>query len=164
MIAVRSPDPVLFLGYWNAPEATAAKFVKNWLVTGDLGTKDSDGYFWYEGREDDVISSGGYRIGPADLEDCIAKHPAVKMVAVVGRPDPVRGEIVKAFVVVGADARENDNLKQDIQSFVRDKLAAYQYPREIEFLDELPLTATGKVRRRDLRERDAGHAEAGGTT
>src|SRR5579875_2401761 len=99
IVAVRRPDPVLFLGYWNDPEASRAKFAGEWLLTGDIAIADEDGYFWYKGREDDLISSGGYRIGPTDIEECLGKHPVVVMAAVVGRPDPVRGEIVKAFVV-----------------------------------------------------------------
>ena len=99
IIAVRRPDPVMFLGYWNNPEATAAKFAGDWCLTGDVAVRDEDGYIWYKGREDDLISSGGYRIGPTDIEDCLIKHPAVLMAAVVGVPDPVRGESVRAFVV-----------------------------------------------------------------
>jgi acetyl-CoA synthetase len=154
IIAVHRPDPVEFLGYWNMPEATADKYSGDWLLTGDLGVKDPDGYFWFKGREDDLISSGGYRIGPTDIEDCIIRHPAVLMVAVIGSPDKVRGEIVKAFVVPRPNVDPDAALARDIQDFVRDKLAAYQYPREVAFVDALPLTATGKIRRRDLRDED----------
>ncbi len=154
IIAVRSPDPVAFLGYWRDPDQTAAKFVGDWITTGDLGRKDEEGYFWYEGREDDVISSGGYRIGPGDIEECILKHPAVLMVAAIGAPDATRGEVVKAFVVLRPGNSPGSALAQEIQLFVRGKLAGYQHPREVEFLDELPLTATGKVRRKDLRDRE----------
>ena len=154
IIAVRSPDPVAFLEYWRAPEATAEKSVGGWITTGDLGRRDPEGYFWYEGREDDIISSGGYRIGPGDIEDCIMKHPAVLLVAVIGRPDATRGEIVKAFVVTRPGHPPGDALAAEIQGFVRGKLAGYQHPREVEFLDELPLTATGKIRRKDLRDRE----------
>ena len=104
VIGARRPDPVMFLGYWNNPEATSAKFAGDWLLTGDIAVQDEQGYFWYKGREDDLISSGGYRIGPTDIEDCLMKHPTVLMAAVVGHPDPVRGEIVRAFVVPKADA------------------------------------------------------------
>jgi acetyl-CoA synthetase len=154
VIAIRRPDPVMFLGYWNNPEATAAKFEGDWLLTGDLGRRDDDGYLTYLGREDDLISSAGYRIGPSEVEDCLAKHPAVALCAVIGVPDPIRGEVVKAFVVPKPGETPNSELERSIRSFVRERLAAHEYPRQIAFLDELPLTATGKVRRRDLRERE----------
>jgi acetyl-CoA synthetase len=152
VIAVRRPDPVMFIEYWRQPEATAAKFAGNWL-TGDIGIKDEGGYFWYKGREDDLISSGGYRIGPTDIEDCILAHPAVLLVAVVGAPDPIRGEIVKAFIVPRPGISAEPKLAGEIQGFVRDRLAAYQYPRAVEFVDSLPMTATGKIMRRELRQR-----------
>jgi acetyl-CoA synthetase len=151
IIAVQRPDPVMFLGYWNNPQATAAKFAGNWCLTGDVAVKDDDGYVWYKGREDDLISSGGYRIGPTDIEDCLMKHPAVLMAAVVGSPDPVRGEIVKAFVVARPELATSPGLSEEIRSFVGERLAYYQAPREIVFLPELPLTATGKIMRRELR-------------
>ena len=152
LIAVARPDPVMMLGYWNQPEATAQKFVGDWMVTGDTGACDADGYFWFQGRDDDIISSGSYRIGPGDIEDCIIRHPAVLMVAVIGVPDPVRTEIIKAFVVLKPGQAGSPALSAEIQAFVRERLAAYQYPREVEFVDALPLTPTGKIRRRDLRE------------
>lgn len=152
LIAVARPDPVMMLGYWNQPEATAQKFVGDWMVTGDTGACDADGYFWFQGRDDDIISSGSYRIGPGDIEDCIIRHPAVLMVAVIGVPDPVRTEIIKAFVVLKPGQAGSPVLGAEIQAFVRERLAAYQYPREVEFVDALPLTPTGKIRRRDLRE------------
>ena len=155
-IAVRRPDPVMFLGYWRNPEATAAKFRGDWLITGDVGRMDADGYVTYLGRDDDLITSAGYRIGPGEVEDCLAKHPAVSLCAVIGVPDPVRGEAVKAFVVPRPGVAPDRELAADIQGFVRARLAAHEYPRVVEFLDELPLTATGKVRRRDLRERERG--------
>jgi acetyl-CoA synthetase len=151
-IAVARPDPVMMLGYWRQPEATTAKFAGDWLLTGDTGACDADGYFWFQGRDDDIISSGSYRIGPGDIEDCISRHPAVLMVAVVGSPDPVRTEVIKAFVVPKPDAEPSDVLAAEIQALVRERLAAYQYPREIEFVTELPMTATGKIRRKDLRD------------
>ena len=153
IIAVRRPDPVMFIEYWRQPEATSAKFAGDWCLTGDIGIKDEDGYFWYKGREDDLIGSGGYRIGPTDIEDCILAHPAVLLVAVVGMPDPIRGEIVKAFVVPRPGTDAGPKLADEIQAFVRDRLAAYQYPRAVEFVDSLPMTATGKIMRRKLRER-----------
>jgi acetyl-CoA synthetase len=150
-IAVRRPDPVMFLGYWNNPEATRAKFAGDWLLTGDVAAQDSDGYIWYEGREDDLISSGGYRIGPADIEDCLTKHPAVVMAAAVGVPDPVRGEVVKAFVVPKPGVAADAALAAEIRTFVGSHLAHYQAPREVAFVPSLPLTATGKIMRRELR-------------
>ncbi len=158
IIAVRRPDPVMFIEYWRQPEATAAKFAGDWCLTGDIGIKDEGGYFWYKGREDDLISSGGYRIGPTDIEDCILSHPAVLLVAVVGAPDPIRGEIVKAFIVPRPGNSPGPELASEIQAFVRDRLAAYQYPRAVEFVDSLPMTATGKIMRRELR---AGAIDAG---
>jgi acetyl-CoA synthetase len=153
MIAVRRPDPVMFLGYWNNPDATKAKFAGDWLLTGDVALRDQDGYIWYKGREDDLISSGGYGIGPTDIEDCLMKHEAVLMAAAVGHPDPVRGEIVRAFVVPRPGIPAGPELAEEIRSFVGRRLAWYQAPRDIVFVDELPLTATGKIIRRDLRER-----------
>jgi acetyl-CoA synthetase len=151
IIGVRRPDPVMFLGYWNNPEATQAKFAGEWLLTGDVAIKDAEGYIWYKGREDDLISSGGYRIGPTDIEDCLMKHPAVLMAAVVGSPDPVRGEIVKAFVVLKPEVATGPGLSEEIRNFVGARLAHYQAPREIVFVTALPLTATGKIMRRELR-------------
>jgi acetyl-CoA synthetase len=150
-ISIKRPDPVMFLEYWKNPEATHAKYVGDWCLTGDLAKKDEDGYFWFVGRKDDVITSAGYRIGPAEIEDCIMKHPAVGMVAVVGSPDEVRTEIVKAFVVLKAGVHADAELEADIQRFVKVRLAAHEYPREIEFVNELPMTATGKIMRKDLK-------------
>jgi acetyl-CoA synthetase len=155
-IAVRRPDPVMFLRYWNQPEATDEKFVGDWLLTGDLGQRNADGYFWFKGRSDDVITSAGYRIGPTEIEDCLLKHPAVAMAAVVGRPDALRTEIVKAFIVPRAGVETTEALTREIQDFVKARLAAYEYPREIEYLDELPMTATGKIIRRALKQRASG--------
>lgn len=152
ILAARRPDPVFMLGYWNRPEATAEKFVGDWWMTGDIGVKDADGYLFFVGRDDDVISSGAYRIGPGEIEDCLIGHPAVANAAVIGAPDPVRGEIVKAFVVLGPGHAGDAAMTRAIQAHVRDRLAAHQYPRAVEFVAELPMTITGKVRRRDLRE------------
>jgi acetyl-CoA synthetase len=151
-VAIRSPDPVMFLEYWGNPEATAEKYVGAWCLTGDLARKDEQGYLWFVGRKDDVITSSGYRIGPAEIEDCILKHPAVSMVAVVGSPDPVRTEIVKAFIVLKPDTQAGPNLEEEIKTFVKIRLAAHEFPREIAFVDRLPLTATGKIMRKDLRK------------
>ncbi len=153
-IAVKRPDPVMFLEYWRQPDATRKKFIGDWLLTGDLARKDEDGYFWFHGRTDDVITSAGYRIGPAEIEDCLMKHPAVAMVAVVGRPDEVRTEIVKAFIVPKAEVTPGPDVEKDIKTFVKTRLAAHEYPREIEFVRELPMTATGKIMRRELKKRE----------
>jgi acetyl-CoA synthetase len=151
-IAVKAPDPVFFLRYWNKPEATEEKFRNGWLLTGDTGHRDEESYFWFHGRNDDVIISGGYRIGPTEIEECLMAHPAVAMVAVVGVPDPLRGEVVKAFIVPREGVVIDDTVHADVQAFVRTRLSAHEYPRLIEFRDSLPMTITGKIRRKDLRE------------
>ncbi len=151
-IAIRRPDPVMFLEYWNDRPATEQKFAGDWLLTGDTGTRDPEGYFRFAGREDDVISSGGYRIGPGEVEDCLIQHPAVAMAAVIGVPDELRGQRVKAYVVLDESASAGGELAAEIQNFVKTRLAAHEYPREVEFVAALPLTATGKIMRKDLRE------------
>jgi acetyl-CoA synthetase len=151
-VAIRRPDPVMFLEYWKNPEATREKFIGDGLCTGDLAKKDREGYFWFVGRKDDVITSSGYRIGPAEIEDCLLKHPSVSMAAVIGSPDPVRTEVVKAFIVLKAEISPGLSLKEDIQNFVKTRLAAHEYPREIEFVKEFPMTATGKIMRKELRK------------
>lgn len=153
-LACRYPHPVAMLGYWENADATQEKFNSGWVLTGDFGRQDDEGFFWFEGREDDLISSGAYRIGPSEIEDCLMKHPAVAMATVIGAPDPIRGSIVKAFIVTGDAVEENESLRETLQEHVRKRLSAHQYPRAIEFLTELPMTATGKVRRRDLREKE----------
>ena len=153
-LAARSGDPVMFLGYWGNEDATREKFIGEWFCTGDVGVRDEDGYLWFVGRKDDVISSAGYRIGPGEIEDCLLKHPAVVQAAVIGSPDELRGNIVKAFIVLTKGYGPSDDLKKEIQDSVRTRLAAYEYPREIEFIDEVPMTTTGKVRRVELRERE----------
>jgi acetyl-CoA synthetase len=150
-IAVKRPDPVMFLEYWGRPEATREKFIGDWMTTGDQGVIDDEGYVSFVGRDDDVITSAGYRIGPGEIEDCLITHPAVALAAVVGKPDPVRTEIVKAFVVLKPGQAASERLAADIQGFVRTRLSAHEYPREIAFIDELPMTTTGKVIRRLLR-------------
>jgi acetyl-CoA synthetase len=155
-IAVRAPDPVMFLQYWRNPEATARKFRGDWLLTGDIGVSDEGGYFWFHGRDDDVIISAGYRIGPDEVEGCVAGHPAVSMVAVIGVPDALRGEVVKAFVVPRDGYESGPALAADIQAYVKTRLSGHEYPREVEFLSELPMTITGKIMRRELRNRGAG--------
>ena len=149
-------DAVHFLGYWKQIEATQKKYTGDWFHTGDVGYRDDEGYLWFVGRADDVISSAGYRIGPGEIEDCILKHPAVLQVAAIGVPDPegIRGDIVKAFVVLRPEISACDDLAADIQDTVRHQLAAYEYPRQLEFVAELPMTTTGKVRRIELRQRE----------
>ncbi|MGL4974808.1 MAG: AMP-binding enzyme, partial [Bosea sp. (in: a-proteobacteria)] len=151
-ISVQRPDPVMFLGYWNRPEATAAKFIGDWMTTGDQGICDADGYIRFVGRDDDVITSSGYRIGPGEVEDCLIRHPAVALAAVIGKPDALRTEIVSAHLVLKPGYEASPELTNDIQSFVRSRLAAHEYPREIVFRKELPMTTTGKIIRRLLRE------------
>jgi acetyl-CoA synthetase len=151
-IAIARPDPVMFLEYWGKPDATRDKFIGDWMTTGDQGVADEDGYIRFIGRDDDVITSSGYRIGPSEIEDCLIRHPAVALAAVVGKPDPVRTEIVKAFIVLKAGHSPSDALAADIQSFVRTRLSAHEYPREVAFIAEMPMTTTGKVIRRLLRQ------------
>ncbi len=151
-IAVKRPDPVMFLEYWQNPDATRSKFIGDWLVTGDLGVRDDEGYLKFVGRNDDVITSAGYRIGPGEIEDCLLTHPAVKMSAVIGVPDELRTEIVKAYIVLKYEYQPSDQLAADIQAHVKHRLAAHEYPRAIAFVDYLPLTTTGKIIRRELRQ------------
>lgn len=154
-IAVRYEDnPVCFVEYWNKPGKTSGKVRNGWLLTEDLGRMDEDGYVAFVGRKDDVIISAGYRIGPEEVEDSVAGHEAVADAAVIGVPDDERGEVPKAFVVLTADAEPSDDLRESIRQHVRDRLAKYEYPREIETVDELPKTATGKVRRASLRDHE----------
>jgi len=147
-------DPVFFLEYWKNPQATKEKFIGDWGCTGDQGRMDEDGYIWYQGRSDDVIKSAGYRIGPAEIESCLVKHPAVANAAVIGKPDATRGAVVKAFVVLQSGFSGSEKLIEEIQQHVRGRLAPYEYPREIEFIDALPMTTTGKVQRKELRKRE----------
>jgi acetyl-CoA synthetase len=151
-IAVKRPDPVMLLEYWNNPAATAEKYAGDWLLTGDLGHRDEDGYFWYHGRADDVITSAGYRIGPGEIEEALLRHPAVRLAAAIGVPDPVRTETVKAFLVLADDCQPTELLKKEIREFVKTRLARHAYPRAIEFVDSLPMTTTGKIVRRELRD------------
>ena len=150
-IAVARPDPAMFLGYWNQPAATAAKFIGSWMATGDQAVADADGYVSFLGRDDDIITSSGYRIGPAEIEDCLLRHPAVAAAAAVGKPDALRTEIVKAFIVLREGRVGSPELEADIRAFVRARLSAHEYPREIAFVDALPMTTSGKVLRRELR-------------
>jgi acetyl-CoA synthetase len=152
-IAVLRPDPVMFLEYWGKPQATRDKFIGDWMTTGDQGVVDEDGYFSFVGRDDDVITSAGFRIGPGEIEDCLIRHPAVALAAVVGKPDALRTEIVKAFIVLKKNHAPSDALAAEIQNFVKTRLSGHEYPREVAFIDDMPMTTTGKVIRRLLRER-----------
>ena len=145
------PDPIFFLGYWKNAQATADKFTGDWCRTGDLAVCDEEGYLWYQGRADDVFKSAGYRIGPSEIENCLVKHAAVANAAVVPKPDAERGALVKAYVVLAAGYTASPALIEALQQHVRGKLAPYEYPKEIEFIDALPMTTTGKVQRRVLR-------------
>jgi acetyl-CoA synthetase len=152
-IAVRRPNPVMFLRYWNKPEATEGKFLGDWLLTGDRARRDEEGYVFFQGRDDDVISSAGYRIGPSEIEDSLLRHPAVANAAAVGKPDALRGEIVKAFVTLKPGFAPSPQLAEDIQKQVKTRLSAHEVPREIEFVSDMPLTTSGKIIRRLLRDR-----------
>ncbi len=149
-VAIRRGSASMMLEYWNKPEQTAEKFHGDWMLTGDRGIWEGD-YLRFVGREDDVITSAGYRIGPAEIEDCLLTHDAVATVGVVGKPDPVRTEIVKAYVVLRAGVEPSEGLAKELQDFVKERLARYSYPREITFLEVLPMTVTGKVIRRELK-------------
>ncbi len=159
-IAVKAPDPVMFLGYWNNPRATQQKFIGDWMRTGDYGRKDNGGNFWFSGRKDDIIESGGFRIGPGEVEDCLMKHPAVALVGVIGVADPVRGEIVKAFILPKAGVTPNKALEQSLKDHVKNNLEAHAYPREVAFVDEMPRTKTGKILRNELRKLHKGAFES----
>ena len=152
-IAIFRPDPVMFLGYWRRDKATIEKFIGDWMTTGDQGIQDEEGYIQFIGRNDDVITSSSYRIGPVEIEDCLIRHPAVALAAVVGKPDPLRTEIVKAFLVLRPDFEPSKVLASDIRDFVKSRLSAHEYPREIAFVESLPMTTTGKIIRRELRAR-----------
>jgi acetyl-CoA synthetase len=160
-LAFRSPDPVMMLEYWQNPEATRNKYADGWLITGDLAQCDEDGYFWFHGRADDVITSAGYRIGPSEIEDVLARHPAVVMAAAVGVPDPVRTESIKAFVILKEGISPSPALVEEVRNFVRDHLARHEVPRDIEFVATLPMTTTGKILRRELRDAERAKAAKG---
>jgi acetyl-CoA synthetase len=151
VVGVRRSNPCTMIEYWKNPDATAKKYAGGFLLTGDLGIQDADGYFWYVSREDDVITSAGYRIGPSEIEHTLLKHPAVALSAVVGVPDPIRTEAIKAWIVLRPGFAASDALAREIQDFVKVQLAAHEYPRFVQFTESLPMTATGKVLRRELR-------------
>lgn len=150
-IAVNRPDPVMFLKYWNDSRATDDKFIGDWVRTGDFARVDGDGYFWFTGRKDDLITSSGYRIGPTEVEESILKHQAVSMVAVIGVPDTVRGNIVKAFIKTKPGYKPSSELGDSIKQSVKSRLGAHEYPREISFVESFPMTTSGKIMRRELR-------------
>lgn len=155
-IAVRvEPErPIgLFRGYWQNPDATANCYRGDWYLTGDCAYTDEDGYFWFVARADDIITSAAYRIGPFEVENALMEHPAVAEVAVVGKPDPERTEIVKAFIVLADGYEPSEELACQLQEHTKQATAPYKYPREIEFTAELPKTHTGKIRRTELRKR-----------
>lgn len=154
------PDPIFFLGYWKNEKSTLGKYTGDWCRTGDMAVRDEDGYLWYQGRADDVFKAAGYRIGPSEIENCLVKHPAVANAAVVPKPDAERGALVKAYVVLATGHEASDALVADLQTHVRGKLAPYEYPKEIEFITELPMTTTGKVQRRVLRLQEEERAKA----
>ncbi|MGE3301916.1 MAG: AMP-binding protein [Hyphomonadaceae bacterium] len=159
-LVFQAPDPVMLLEYWRDPEATARKFVNGWLVTGDLAERDEDGFYWFRGRADDVITSAGYRIGPTEIEDAIRRHPAVSMAAAIGVPDETRTEIIRAYVMLLPGHAPSDALAEEIRLSVRDRLARHEYPREIRFVQALPMTTTGKILRRSLRDEARAEREA----
>ena len=152
-IAIARPNPVMFLEYWQSPEATEKKFIGEWMTTGDQGIEDKEGYVSFFGRDDDVITSAGFRIGPGEIEDCLTGHPSVALAAAVGKPDALRTEIVKAYVVLKDGISGDAALAEEIKLWVRERLSAHEYPREVEFVDSMPLTTTGKVIRRIFRDR-----------
>jgi acetyl-CoA synthetase len=153
-VAIHRSDPGMFLAYWGDEKATRAKQLGDWFLSGDLAEKDDQGYLWYRSRKDDVIISAGYRFGPTEIEDAILKHPAVKDVAVVASPNSLRGEIAKAFIILTEGNAPSDAMTEEIQSQVKTRLGAHEYPREIQYVAELPRTATGKVARAQLRQRE----------
>jgi len=154
-IVTPADAPTRYLGYLNAPDKEAEMRLGPWLRTHDLAVRDADGYFWYKGRSDDLIKSSGFRIGPAEIEECLLSHPAVAECAVVGKPDAARGSIVKAFVRLRAGVAGSDALAEALTAHVRTRLAAYKAPREIAFVDDFALTSSGKINRRLLREAEA---------
>jgi acetyl-CoA synthetase len=167
------PDPVFFLGYWKNDKATQAKYTGDWCRTGDMAVADAEGYLWYQGRTDDMFKAAGYRIGPGEIENCLVKHAAVANAAVVPKPDPDRGALVKAYVVLSPDwqsrrpagaglAAFEEQVRRELQAHVKGLLAPYEYPKEIEFIEQLPMTTTGKVQRRVLRLQEEARAAGKG--
>ena len=150
-----TPDPIFFLGYWGNDAATRAKYTGDWCRTGDQASMDADGYLWFQGRADDMFKTAGYRVGPAEIENCLVKHAAVANAAVIPIPDETRGSVIKAFILLAPGHSPSTALEDSIRAHVKQLLAPYQQPREIEFVESLPMTTTGKVQRKVLREREA---------
>jgi len=150
-LAVRKGTPVMFLEYLGKPEATQSKFWGEWMLTGDLASRDGDGYLFFKGRKDDIINCAGYRIGPTEIEECLLKHPAVALAAVIGVPDTTRGNVIKAFVQLANGYAPSVDLEKEIQAHVKNRLAVYEYPRLVEFVQEIPTTVTGKIKHDELR-------------
>lgn len=162
-LAIKHPWPSIMREIWKNPEKYKSYFKKEWYITGDIAFKDKDGYFWFVGRADDVIKTAGERVGPFEVESTLIEHPAVVEAGVIGKPDPLRGEIIKAFVILRKNFEPSDKLRDDIKQFVKKKLAGHAYPREIEFVDSLPKTRSGKIARRILKARELG-LEVGDTS
>ena len=160
-IAVRPGDPTGMLEYWGNPEATASRLRAGWIMTGDQATVNEAGYIRFLGRDDDMISSAGYRIGPAEVEEALVRHPKVAEVAVIPSPDPIRGQVVKALVVLADGSAGDEELTSELQMQVKTQVAAYKYPRIIEYVDNLPKTTTGKLNRKLLAARESGAAGNG---
>jgi acetyl-CoA synthetase len=152
ILAVKDSDPGLFKEYWNKPDKTKESFINGWFLSGDVLYQDEDGYYWFSGRDDDLIKASGYRISPFEVESAIISHPDVLECAVVGSPDLMRGVIIKAFVVLHDMKKASEDLKKDIQEHTKLVAAPYKYPREVEFVEELPKTQSGKIKRKELRE------------
>jgi acyl-coenzyme A synthetase/AMP-(fatty) acid ligase len=150
----RDSHPGMMKEYWNKPERTADIFRGDWYYSGDVLIRDADGYYWFQGRNDDVIKASGYRISPFEVESCLVSHPAVLDAAAVESPDALRGMVVKAFVVLRPGVASSPSLAAAIQEYVKQTIAPYKYPRQVEFVDALPKTVSGKIKRRELRERE----------
>lgn len=163
-LALKPGWPSMFRTYWNNPDLYHSRFQQGWYITGDRALRDEDGYFWFVGRADDVINTAGHLVGPFEVESALIGHPAVAEAGVIGKPDPLRMEIVKAFVSLKSGFSPSEELKEDIQEFVRKRLAAHAYPREIDFLPSLPKTRSGKIMRRLLKSRELGLPEGDTST
>jgi acetyl-CoA synthetase len=163
-LVLRPPWPSMFRTYWNKQELYDSRFRNGWYITGDRARKDQDGYFWFVGRADDVINTAGHLVGPFEVESALVEHPAVAEAGVIGKPDEERMEIVKAFISLKDGFAPSDELKEEIRLFVRERLAAHAYPREIQFMDSLPKTRSGKIMRRLLKARELGLPEGDTST
>jgi len=155
-LALKVGFPSLMKGIWRRPKKYKSYFIDKWYISGDKAWKDKNGYFWFIGRADDVIKTGGERVGPFEVESALVEHPSVVEAGVIGKPDPLRGEIIKAFVVLQKDIKGSDKLKEELKEYVKKHLAGHAYPREIEFIDKLPKTRSGKIMRRILKAKELG--------